>query len=447
MKIPGFNVHAEKYVNEDGTPYVSKKVDPKKTMMKIGIVILGIVTIFFIYGLIQKTKKSNQCNNLEEKIINEGYKYAKKNNLLPSVKGEAVTLKLKDFVKKSDLIESDLTVDDDACDATVTYTNYDGKYVKSINIIGCSYCASNIRYKNRTSETSKYDSRKHVVEVIITYNYFTKETYYTDYTNYYPSERISTKKSKDYGIYMPLDEGIIPSIPSEGHIVAIEQDTKTYYRYRDKRWLYYQNNAASYSAYSSEQPKGYTNKDRSTMKYTGYSTWSLNYPDEKPYRHIEKSIGYRWYYKDGKKKVYYNNGEYTIDRPSEKYTERGSSANMYRYRDEEWRWYNNVSRSYCGRSSTGSRNCPYKDDETLTYTNWSSWRDTSYLSAENSTYREEEKDTYSRYRVKYDIYSYPILDNYGTKEELETKSGKTVTEMVQDPHIEIDYKYTFKYGK
>lgn len=447
MKIPGFNVHAEKYVNEDGTPYVSKKVDPKKTMMKIGLVFLGIVTIFFIYGLVQKTKKDNQCNKLEQDIIDEGYKYAKKNKLLPSIKGESVTIKLKDFVKESSLNEDDLNSFEESCDATVTYTNYNGKYVKSINITGCGYCASNIRYKKKTGETSKYDSRKHVVEVTTTYNYFTKESYYTDYTNYYPSEKINMKKSKKYGIYMPLDENIIPNIPDDGHIVTIEQDTKTYYRYRNKRWLYYRNNAANYSAYSSEKPNGYANKDSATMRYTEYSAWSLNYPDKKTYRHIEKRVGYRWYYKDGNKKVYYNNGEYTVDMPSEKYNKKGSSANMYRYRDEEWRWYNGTSRGYCGKSSTGSRNCIYRDEETLSYSDWSRWQDISTLSAENNSYREEEKDIYSRYRVKYDIYSYPILDNYGTKEELEQKAGKTIAQMSQDPHIEIDYKYTFKYGK
>ena len=89
------------------------------------------------------------------------------------------------------------------------------------------------------------------------------------------------------------------------------RETKTYYSYRDKKWKWYKNDI-KYSDYSSTQPAGYKNKDKATLKNTELSEWSLDYPEEFEYRHISTKTGYQWYKKEGKEKVYWENGKYLI---------------------------------------------------------------------------------------------------------------------------------------
>ena len=58
---------------------------------------------------------------------------------------------------------------------------------------------------------------------------------------------------------------------------------------------------------------------------------------------------------------------------------------------------------------------------------------------------KERTDTYSRYLIKYDIYSLPMLDNYVSLEELENKLGKSYEEINEDKSIKVDVLFKFKY--
>ena len=49
------------------------------------------------------------------------------------------------------------------------------------------------------------------------------------------------------------------------------------------------------------------------------------------------------------------------------------------------------------------------------------------------------------YRVKYNILSLIKLDDYVTKQELETSLGRSMVELMQDPSLKIDIKFKFKY--
>ena len=437
-------MHGVRYVNEDGTPYVKKEIDKKKVMTIAGIILAVIFLVLIIANLVITNKKKKACNKIEETVISAAYKYASDKKILPEVGGQEIEVSSEDLIKENYIKKSDLTYEENVGKATVTITKYKEDYIKSVELENCGYCTS--RYKKWSKETDKYDEDKNVVDVITTYNYYNRSTYYTKYTDYIESSEVSTKKSK-YGTYLPLDESILPEIPSTGVIVTIEQQTKTYYSYRDKRWRYYKYQC-DYSAFSSEQPSGYANKDRGTVQYTEWSKWSINYPDEKDYRTIKKDTGYRWYYKDGKKKIYYNSGEYTPEQPSEKYTEKEKkTVTMYSYRDQEWRWYNDCKRYYTGITSKKNDNYPYRDDETLTYTNWTSWKPESSVNSENSYYREEKTDTHSRYRIKYDIYSLIKLDEALPEKEFEKKLGKSLEEIAKDPTIALEITYKFKYKK
>ena len=438
-----YMIHGERYVNEDGTPYVKKEIDKKKIMMIGAIILIVIFLVLIITNLVTKAKKNNACDKMENTLLDAAYKYASEKKLLPSVGGESIKVSSNDLLKEDYITNSDLTYEEEVGTATVTITKYKEEYIKSVEIKNCGYCTS--RYKDWGKETDKYDEDKHVVDVQATYNYYDRATYYTKYTDYIESSEVSTKKSK-YGTYLPKDEDILPEIPSTGVVVTIEQEQKTYYSYRDKKWRYYQNNNCAYSAFSSEQPAGYKEKDKRTVKYSDWSKWSINYPDEKDYRHIERTTGYRWYYKEGGEKIYYNSGEYTPEQPSPKYTERErKSVTMYRYRDEMWRWRNDCDRKYTSLTSRQTDRYPYRDEETLEYTNWTSWRDESTVTSENSYYREQREDQHSRYRIKYDIYSLIKLDESLSKEDFEKKMGRSLDEIANDPTIALEITYIFRY--
>ncbi len=437
-------LHSDKYVNEDGTPYVKPEIDKKK-YMKIGAVALSILfVVLVLWNLVSKARKNGACNNMENTLLEAGYKYAHEKQQLPVIEGEQVKISSKQLLDSKYISSEDLTYKEQVGKATVTITKYKEEYIKSVEIEDCGYCSD--RYSTWGKETTTYKPKKNVVEVIPTYNYYDKETYYTPYTDYFESKDISKKKSK-YGTYLPKDESLLPEVPSPGIIVSIEQEQKPYYSYRDKMWRYYAN-ACNYSGFASERPNGYTEKDTNTYKESAWSKWSINYPEEKEYRVIEQETGYRWYYKDGRKKVYYNSGEYLPDQPNKKYNQRDSkSVTMYRYRDELYRWMNGCDRDYTSLMSETYEGYPYRDEETLEYTEWTYWDPESTLDNSNSYYREQQVDMHSRYRIKYDIYSLLKLEQPLSKEEFEKKLGRSLADISKDPKIALEVTYTFKYKK
>ena len=269
-------------------------------------------------------------------------------------------------------------------------------YVKTVIMDNADYCSTG----NFGKEKDQYDDSKNV-KVNAYFNYVTVDSYNSRWSNWYPSEDISEELTD--GVLLPIDEDDLPNVPNNAVITEYVRETKTYYSYRDKKWRWYRNNI-DYSDFSSERPAGYTNKDTSVKLTTEDSPWSLDYPTEYDYRHISSKTGYRWYYLVDGEKVYWNNG-----------------------------------------SSTQPTGYNYKDEETLTYTSWSRFTDTSSLNSSNSSYREERTDIYSRYLIKYDIYSYPILENNVTLSELEQKLGKTYEELSKDDSIKIEVTFKFQY--
>ena len=406
----------------------------KKNIIGILVIIFAVLVIFFIVSSVIKGNKNRTCNNLREEILAKTDAYVEENKLWPTLNGTNQVINLAD-------LEDGIVFKDYMISGTVTYTKYNDEFIKTLDIENADYCTT----KDFKNETDKYEENKNV-KVNAYFNYYEVDSYNSKWTNFYPSEDISTEETN--GVLLPLDDRYLPQVPKNAVITEYVRETKTYYSHRDKRWRWYKNNI-KYSDFSSTKPDGYSKKDESTKTTTEQTEWSLNYPEEYDYRHIKSTIGYRWYYlaEDGETKIYWNNGEYSPDSPGTEYKKDTTlSAPMYAYTEDVWRWYNgNTKRIYSSYSSSKPSGYNYKDEETLTYTNWSGFRDESELNNSNKSYREERTDTYSRYLIKYDIYSYPMFDNPVTLEELENKLGKSYEELSNDKSIKIEVSFKFQY--
>lgn len=404
----------------------------KNKYFKLAIILITfILLIILIISLIVSGNKKKKCNSLKEEIIASVDEYVKDNNLLPTLNGDSISIDLSD-------IEDDIKFKEKFVTGFITYTNYNGEYIKTIEINNADYCSTNKFGK----ETDKYNSKNNV-KVNVYFNYYTVDSFNSKWTDYIPSENISTEETN--GVLLPVDLNDLPKIPDAAVITEYVRETKTFYSYRDKKWEWYKNNI-KYSDYSSTQPYGYTNKDVATEKNTESSEWSLDYPEEYDYRHIKSKVGYQWYYLDGKEKIYWENGKYSIVSPGDEYKKDvDNSAKMYSYYDETWRWYNgNTKRIYSNPSSTQPKGYNYKDETTLTYTNWSSYKDYSKLDSTNKSYREEITDLHSRYLIKYDIYSYAMLEEPVTLDELENILGKSYKEILSDKSLKVDVIFKFQ---
>lgn len=399
----------------------------KFALILLAIIILGIL----LFSTISNGKKKRVCNDLRQDIITSMDKYVNDNNLLPNLNGTSITVEI-------DKLDDKFTLKDSIINGTVTYTKYNDEYIKTVEIKNANYCTTN----KFGRETDKYNSKNNV-KVNVYFNYYTVESYNSKWSNYMPSEQISSEQTN--GIELPLDIKKLPVIPSNAIVTEYVKEDKTYYSYRDKKWNWYKNDIV-YSDYSSTKPAGFTTKDKDTLKYTEQSEWSLNYPEEYEYRHIKSQTGYQWYYKDGKETIYWENGKYSIESPGSEYKkDTKKSAKMYSYYDETWRWYNgDTRRVYSSLNSTKPNGYNYKDASTLTYTKWSNFKDTSSINEKNISYREERTDIYSRYLIKYDVYSYAIFDKPVTLDELEEKIGKSYEEIVNDKTIKLDIIFKFQ---
>ena len=248
------------------------------------------------------------------------------------------------------------------------------------------------------------------------------------------------------GVNLPIDLKSLPEIPAEAKIVEYVKEDKTYYSYRDLLYKWYKNNV-QYSGFSSEQPSGYANKDTNTVVTTEPSEWSLDYPEVKSYRSISKKTGYRWYYQEGKNKIYWNDGAYYPTQPDEKYDKKSKeTVTMYSYTDKMWKWYNgNLKRNYSSYVRVPTSSYIYKDSDLYQYTKWTSYKDSSSLNDENRSYREEVTKTYSRYMIKYRVLSFAKLDKPVSQEELEKATGKTLEQLMNDQNIYVETTFKFKY--
>lgn len=434
------------YVNQAGQPIVHKQIDPKKASIAVGGILLIVMIVVFIFITVKKSNKNKTCNRIEDIYINEALSYAKEKDLLPTIETESITINGNDLREAGRVSQSETMLGKNQCEATITITRHEEDYLKSVNLKNCGYCTTDERYGG-WKESKKLPKNSAVIELDPTFNYYDTTDYYTNWTDFLEPERISKKVSKEYGVALPIDEDILPEVPSTGHIVKIEKEDKTYYSYRDKLWRYYANPNGNYSAFSSTKPSGYANKDEDSSRETDWSEWSLNYPDEADYRTIDQTIGYRWYYKEKGKKIYWKSGEYSPEQPSKKYNKKEKEARMYRYRDIQWRWYNGSPRQYTSMSRERYENYPYRDEETLVIDTWSGWEDTSYYNAENSYYREQRTTQYSRYRIKYQVYSLLKLESFVDKATFEQQVGKPYQEFVKTPNVKVEVEYRYRYRK
>ncbi len=416
----------------------------RKTGDSTLLIVIGCVVVCIIIGFVAfNASISTACRNYEKTSQDLGFEFALNNGLLPSYEGTSITINLdavpnwnKEFRGSS-------------CTGTLTIYKSSSGYVKVINLKNCKNCTT--ANKNLSEPTEKYDENKTITNVSITYNYQTRALNYSEWTDWYESSLISPTASAN-NIKLPYDEKNLPEIPESAEVISYEVETKTFYSYRDQSWAFYKIANNSYSDFSSTKPANYAYKDSKTEIKTEWSDWSTSYPTEYEYRDVEKKVGYRFYYMDNGIKIYYNNGEYSVGIEDETLknlykSKDEETVDMSRYRDTMWRWYNGENRNYSSYMNKATTSYPYKDEGLTKYSNWSAWKETSSLSSENASYREEKIDVRSRYKTKYAINSLDKLNEYLSLKDFETATKRTLSDMQADENIKVSIKYTYTYSK
>ena len=433
------------YVDEDGNT-INQSFENKKPILYFFFVIGTILPIIIIIFIIVCIFKNNECLKVYDKLKEASLEYIKDQGNLPSLEGENTSIQISDLYSNQYL--SSTNTNNTLCSGSIKVTKYKDDYVYTIDARNCGKCSVNQKYGGWSAEQSSYPSGKAIVDIIPYYNYYEKETSYTKWSDYYDDSELSDETSK-YGIKLPLEEDKLPAIPTEGKIKNIENDTTYYYRYRDQSWKWY-DIEGDYSEFSSEQPQGYANKDEGSERYTEWTAYSLNYPEEKDYRTIQSTTGYKFYYLNGNgKKIYYNSGQYSAreDVNTDKYDKKDEdTTTLYRYRDKQWRWYNGTKRKYSSLSSTAPYGKPFKDTETETLGNATNW-DASIVVGESHDYRIIERKIMTRFRIEYDILSLKVLNKPLNRSEFEKKIKSSILEFASNPNYELEVTYKFKYRK
>lgn len=436
------------YVDGSGNT-IDQGFESKKPIL-ILFFIIGTIGPLVLIGLIIFTAiQNNSCNNIYKEIKSAATQYLKDEIEMPEVEGEDVIVSLNKLYNGHYL--NTFKTKNMRCAGEVKVTKYKNSYVHTLNLTNCDVCTTNTRYKGWSNELDYLPTDKPIVDVIPYYNYYERQVVTTDWSKYYDQEELDTKKSK-YGVKLPTEENLnsMPKVPEEGEVVEVQKEDKTFYRYKDKKWKWY-DIPGNYSGLFSEKPEGYANKDESTKTYTKWSEYSLTHPEEKSYREISKVSGYLFYYEDENgKKVYANNKNYSVpeDVDQTKYPSRENKyVEMYRYRDAKWRWYNGQARHYSGYSAEKPSLYKYRDDELTEETSYSAWEETSKVTNANKGYRVEETKIMTRFRYLYEILSDPVLQTPINKKEFVSKVGVTVPDFVQDENYKIEISYKFKYRK
>lgn len=414
--------------------YVEKK--DYTIVYTIGFIILCVIVLIIGFNVF----RSNKCNGIENKILDYAYDYANNNNLLNLNEGDSVTILLDDIYNNG----YPLITNGSTCYGSVKFTMADGNIIKTFDITGCSYCSTDKRYGSSWKKSNSFVNSR-LVDVDVKYNYYNAETFYTNWTDYYPSSDINNSLDAQYNVMLPIDSNKLPKVPSTSEVLRYDVEYTTFYSYRDELWLWYKNPNSNYSSdFYSEKPINYNYKDEATLKYTDLSDWSLNYPDNKDYREIKSSTGYRWYYvDDNKNKHYWNGGAYAVSKPNDEYSLSEGSATLYSYRDKTWKWYNGEKRGYYSEySSTAQRDYIYKDISFSKYSNWSKW--TSNI-PEKKSYRTIKTDIYYRYRAFYRDINYLVLDSFVSREEFESIVNMSLDTFRLDGTKKLSYSYTYLY--
>ncbi|MDD3341491.1 MAG: hypothetical protein PHN72_04830 [Bacilli bacterium] len=435
------------YVDHTGNSVDTVEKDKKwlkRNLIILGSILFVVLTFFITRGII----RSQYCNKIVKKVADASIKYAETNKTMPVSAGDSINLDLNTLLENNLITEKDVTVNKKVANGKIKITLYKKDPIVTVDLGNCEYCTTSS--KEWSKEVTK-KPKKRVVDVIAYYNYRNKTDNYTDWTSYYTEDLIQKDIDKKYNVRLPIRDNQLPMIANDAKIINIEQETREYYHYRDKLWMYYKDRGGIYTDYfSSEQPAGYAKADTRTLKYTEWSAFSTNYPEKKDYRMIENRIGYKWFYKKGNKKIYYKNGEYAVEAIGNEAYEKdskGGSTTMYRYRDKQWRWYNGTVRVYSGAVVSMPKGYSYKDEDLSSYSKWSAYTTTSSLNESNMSYREEEVQTRYRYRTHYSLVSLPVLDKKINKETLETKLQQNIDDILKRQDIEVEITYAFKYKK
>lgn len=434
------------YVDEKGNT-TNLVLESKKPLLNF-LLIINILVPLIIIGLIIYTVVINkQCNKIYNIIKKSSLVYIKDQGEVPSIEGDSTTVNIGDLYSEQ-YLNSNLT-NDTLCSGTVKITKYKKDYIYTLDVQTCNKCSVNTKYKGWSNLQNNYPTNKAIVDVIPYYNYFDRELNTTKWSEYYDEDELSDEVS-EYGIRIPLDETKLPEIPKEAALTNIESSTTYYYRYRDRTWKWY-DIEGNYSGFSSERPEGFAEKDENSERQTEWSEYSLDYPQEKSYRDIAQTTGYKFYYlnKEGKK-IYYNSGKYTPREEvnTQKYNNYDEeTAQLYRYKDKQWRWYNGQKRRYSGYSSKPYQYTPIKDQETEKLGNPTSWAEKRNADETTSEYRIEEKKLMTRFRKQYEILSLLVLKKPLEKEKFEKKEKTSILEFSSREDKKLDVTYKFKYRK
>ena len=435
----------DSYVDKSGK-VIDYSYESKKALLNLFFFISSIVPLIIIGFMIYHMVENNTCNNIYDNVRKASLKYLKAHDELPFIEGEASELSVSKLYSENYLNRA--TTNDMACSGSVKVTKYKNEFVYTLNLTGCNVCSTNIRYGDWSKETTYFPRNKAIVDVIPYYNAYERETSYTPWSDYYDQEELKSKKSK-YGVRLPIDESNMPIVPEGANIVEAQKEDRTYYRYQDKSWNWY-DIVGNYSDFSSEQPAGFANKEEDISINSGWSEYSLNYPEERSYRTIESVYGYKYYYKENGKKIYANHGKYTAEDEvdTEKYTEtEEETSTLYRYYDLMWRWYNGPKRNYSHSYSTRPEGYIYRDDKTISFDYFSSWDTKSSLTSSNAGYRMEETKIMTRFRYIYEILSLPIFAEPLAKQKFLDEIQMPIEEFVKLEDYKMEVSYTFRYKK
>lgn len=434
------------YVDEKGV--IIKPKDNKRILIFAGIVIGIILLLVIIVIIANNAAKAKACNNIESLISEAAVNYARDNEALPTLVTGPVSYTADELINNGYLSSVDYKYKNDSCNGGVTITSVDGEPFTTVNVTDCGECSSDKRYgSNWTDESDKLNKKKRIAEVVTYYNYVTKDSYATAWTKYLTPTVLETKPIVNF------NDKRLNVIPNEAKNIELDHEDLTYYRNRSKQWKFYKYDVKGYSALSSKQPAGYTNKDDSTQVETEFTEWSLDAPSVEPgYRTIQKQVGYRWYLEDeNKNKIYWNSGAYTPENPDtedETYIkDKKDSATVWRYKDRMWRWYSGSRRDYGSYMIAPNKYYIYRDNEVTKYTGWSSFAPGSKKTEANSYYLEEQSEVRTRYRVKYDLYSFNKLDNSVLLENFESASGMSIKDVDESNDYVLVTTYKYKYRK
>ena len=435
-----------KYVDNDGNT-TNIELESKKPLLRILLTLNILIPLIIIGLIIYKIVINKQCNNIYKTIKQSSLVYIKDQGEVPSIEGESTEVNIADLYSEQ-YLNSSLT-NNTICQGTVKITKYKKEYIYTLDVRNCNKCSVNIKYKKWSNLQNTYPKNKAIVDVVPYYNYYDRELNTTKWSNYFGEEELLDEVS-EYGIKLPADETKLPEVPKEATIVNIESSNTYYYRYRDRKWKWY-DIEGNYSEFSSERPEGFAEKDEGSVKYTEWTEYSQDYPQEKSYRKIDQKTGYKFYYINKKgKKIYYNSGKYTIkdEVNTQKYNQRDEeTAQLYSYQDQQWRWYNGQKRSYSSYSSKPYQYKPLKDKETEIIEKPTSWSEKRSSDETTVDYRIEEKKLMTRFRKQYEILSLPVLKTPLTKEKFEEKENTSILEFSSRDDKKIDVTYKFRYKK